>query len=108
MLTQQLQEGTPLAGFFRVVHVASGGVQQHRFGAEEPITVARPAQTGHPCAFALGIREVEPRLVDHRALAGGRLPNYQVPGQGVQCVFGRGCARLVAVQALQALQQAFA
>ncbi|MNP20643.1 hypothetical protein D3C76_1132230 [compost metagenome] len=103
MLAQQLQEAAPLAGFFGAVHVAPGGVQQHRFGAEEPVAVACAAQARHPCAFALGIGEVQARLQDHRALASGRLADHQVPGQGVKRVLGRGAARLVAVQALDAL-----
>ena len=36
-------------------------------------------------------------------VARGRLAYHQVPGQGIQCILGRGTARLVAVQPLDAL-----
>ncbi|MNZ46038.1 hypothetical protein D3C78_637080 [compost metagenome] len=101
-----MQKRTPLAGFLGAVHVTPGGVQQHGFGAEEPIAVACATQAGDPCTFALGIGEAESRLVDHRAFAGSRLADHQVPGQGIQHILGRGATRLVAVQAFDALQQA--
>ena len=55
MLAQQLQERTPFAGLFLVVHVAPGGVQQHGLGAEEPVAIAGSTQTGDP--HWLGILE---------------------------------------------------
>ena len=54
---------------FLVVHVAAGGVEQHRFRAEEPVAVARATQAGDPCAFSVGVGEGEAGLVEHGALA---------------------------------------
>ncbi|MNK98522.1 hypothetical protein D3C87_1188890 [compost metagenome] len=105
MLAQQLKEGPPFAGLFLVVHVAAGGVQQDCFGAEKPVAVARATQARDPHAFALGVGEIEARLVEHGALARRRLPDHQVPGQGVQRILGVAASGLVAVQAFDALQQ---
>ncbi|SOQ04547.1 hypothetical protein CFBP2118_05035 [Pseudomonas syringae pv. syringae] len=108
VLTQQLQKSAPFAGFFLIVHVATGRVQQHGFRTEEPVTIARATQPGHACAFAFCVGEVEARLIEHGAFARCGLTDHQIPGQGIERVLGVAAVRFVALQALEALQQALA
>ena len=83
VLPQQLEEGRPLllvGGALLLEGEAAGGVEDHRLVREPPVAVAGAAGAGEGVGAH---RELEPRVLERRALARLRLADQQVPGEGV-------------------------
>ena len=83
VLLQQLQEGRPLRGVggrLLLEREPPGGVEDDRLVREPPVAVARAARAREGVAAD---RELEPRVLERRALARLRLADEEVPGERV-------------------------
>ena len=100
VLLQQLEKLEPLRSIFELCRVAAGRIEQNAFSGEEPVAVARTANTLD--CLLVAKREVESGIENRTAFSGRRVADDHVPRQLVQ---RRLAGRLSEMRSLQGIDR---